>query len=87
MQFRESTSQTGMWRIDSIICDANYTYDSSKLNPDDYFSGACSQLGDSDTELFYKFLMGTICYPDYSNILKAKANVTMTSSFDLFTTR
>jgi len=87
MQFSESTTQIGVWRIDSIQCDTNYTYDSSKLDPNDYFSGACAQLGDSDVELYYLFRMGTMCYNDYDQVLRAKANVTMTSSFELFTAR
>jgi len=87
MQFSESTSIMGMWRIDWIQCDANYTYNQSLLDPNDYFSGSCGQLGDSDTELYYLFRMGTICYKDYYSVLIAKANVTMTSAFELFTTR
>jgi|LauGreDrversion4_2_1035121.scaffolds.fasta_scaffold58046_3 hypothetical protein len=87
IQFREATDQVGLWRIDSIMCEKDTPYDSTKLNEDDYFAGSCGQLGDTDTELFYQFLMGTLCYPEWSNALKAKANITMTSAFDLFTTR
>jgi hypothetical protein len=87
IEFLESSSQTGFWRINSIICDYNVTFPSSRLNASDYFVGSCSELGDTDTELYYQFLMGTICYPTYIDALRAKANLTMTSAFDLFTTR
>lgn len=86
IQFRDSSTQSNMWRIDAILCDGK-PYNSSLLDPMDYFAGSCSSLGDTDVELFYMFQMGSICYNDYTNVLRAKANVTMTSEFDLFTTR
>jgi hypothetical protein len=82
-----------MWRIDAITCDGvpfkniNPTTNETILSADDYFAGSCSNLGDTDVELFYLFQMGIMCYPEHADILKAKANVTMTSEFDLFTTR
>jgi hypothetical protein len=82
-----------MWRIDAITCDGkpfnntNPFNNETVLQPDDYFAGSCADLGDTDVELFYLFQMGIMCYPQYAQQLRAKANVTMTSELDLFTTR
>ena len=86
MTFIESDDSPGLWRIESIVCDGK-AYPSSKLDPTDFFSGSCGELGDSDVDAYYQFRMGMICYETYIAQLKAKASVTLTSSFDLFTTR
>lgn len=85
IQFRQAQLQSSLWRIDAIVCDG---YASTLvLDPEDYFSGSCSTLKDTDVETYWKFRMGMLCYSDYLGLLTAKANTVMTSSFDLYTTR
>ena len=80
--FREADIP-GNWRIDSITCDG--TASEKVLDPEDYFPGACSQLGDTDYDLYYKFMLGTLCYNDYAEDLSVKAKWSMVVDYDHFT--
>ena len=82
----ESPAVLGQWYIDSIICEGN-PLKGFQTNATNAINGRCSDLGDTDYDLYWKFRLGMLCYPEYTQFLTAKANVTMVPAFVTFTSR
>ena len=84
--FIDVPGSDSLWTINSVMCDGAPIVNRTYL-PNDTMSGSCSNLGDTDFDLYWKFRMGQMCYPEYMTILEAKANASMVSSFVQFTAR
>lgn len=81
-----SPASSGEWYISSIVCDGT-PQPNFQVNTSDVISGRCSNLGDTDVDLYWKFRLGMLCYANYTQLLEAKANVTMVPAFVTFTSR
>lgn len=79
----ELKSNGGSWAIAGLTCDG--VKSTQEFNATEYIDGSCSRLDDTDYGLYWKFRLGMLCYPEFSTLLQAKADATLTSSFVLAT--
>lgn len=79
-------ASSGEWYIHSIVCDGS-PLKNFQVNTSSVINGRCSDLGDTDVDLYWKFRLGSLCYPDFAPLLEAKANKTLVPAFVTFTAR
>lgn len=69
----------GVWNITSIICDG--TPLTRTYTKDDTGFGSCDEMGSTDYDRHWMFVMGSLCYPNFSKLLVAKGSVAYTTPF------
>jgi hypothetical protein len=79
-------ASSGQWYINSIVCDGS-PLKNFEVNTSAVINGRCSDLGDTDVDLYWKFRLGSLCYPAFAPLLEAKANMTLVPAFVMFTAR
>lgn len=68
---------TTVWNITSLVCDGVTQNKTFSVNDTGF--GSCARVGTSDYDNYWKFQMGVLCYPAFSQLLYAKANVTISN--------
>ena len=74
----------GVWNITSIVCDG--TQLNRNFTKEDTGFGSCDEMGATDYDRYWMFVMGSLCYPNFSKLLAAKASVAYTTPFFNYTT-
>jgi hypothetical protein len=69
------------WTISSLVCDGTAKSGTFLKNSTITSFGSCAQMGASDYDNYWKFKMGMLCYPEFSKLIQAKADVTIAKPY------